>query len=177
MKEKNNQILLLEGDTQLATALTSFLEQKGYELIHVTSAEEAIARFPSLQVEICLINIKLYGKKSGLDFAYFLKRQKNSLPFIYLGSELNLEEIQQAKRTFPAGFLATPIQKESLYTTIEIALFNANKEKQIEEEKEGILKVDDGSKIFQIPLKSIKYIQADHVYVKIKVEEGKVKYE
>lgn len=168
MKTQNNttQILIVEDEILIADAIRRYLLKKQYQVSIARSYEEAKRLYQEKKPSLVLLDIQLNGTKSGIDFAYFMQSQAHSKPFIFLSSQLDRHSINQAKATFPAGYLPKPIQKESLYTTIEIALYNHQKK---QEENEPCIRLSTGLKRFSVPVKDITYLQADHVYVKVHI--------
>jgi len=165
------KIMIVEDEIIIAETLKLYLEQQGYEVCGVAcSYEEAVELTQKLVPDLYLLDIRLNGKRTGIDFAQFILDQEIKSPFIFLTSQLDSRSIDRAKRTFPAGYLSKPVHKESLYTTIEIALHNYGIEKP---EEEGMLELSDGSRHFRIRFSDIKYLQADHVYVKVQVGDKK----
>ena len=164
------RIMIVEDEILIADTIKRYLEKKAYTVVGIArSYEEAIDSYQDSEADVWLLDIRLQGSKTGIDIAHFLSKQEQTPPYIFLTSQLDAWSLKHAKETYPAGYLSKPIHKESLYTTLEIALFNAKGRSQ----KEAILEVNDGTQNFRIPVKDIKYIQADHIYVKINVEGEK----
>ncbi|MEL6252809.1 MAG: response regulator [Bacteroidota bacterium] len=165
------KIMIVEDEIIIAETLRMYLEQKGYEVSGIAcSYEEAVELTTELVPDLYLLDIRLNGKRTGIDFAQYILDQEIKSPFIFLTSQLDARSIDRAKRTYPAGYLSKPFHKESLYTTIEIALHNYGASKS---DEEGILELSDGSRHFRIRYSEIKFLQADHVYVKVQVGDKK----
>lgn len=162
------RILIVEDEILIADTLARYLKKKGYQVVGIAiSYEEAEQLYLQENPDMVLLDIRLNGPKSGVDFAHFIKKQNFPKPFIYLSSQLDSFNIGLAKETFPAGFLSKPIQKNSLYTSIEMVMHKHLTSK--EKEKEISIELFDGNKHFLVPLKEILYLEADHIYVKVHV--------
>lgn len=165
------RIMIVEDEILIADTIKRYLEKQGYLVLGIArSFEEAMELYQEIEADVWLLDIRLQGSKTGIDVARFLSEQEQPPIYIYLTSQLDTWSMQEAKLTFPSGYLSKPIHKESLYTTLEIALFNA-KGKGIERRnmQEAILEVNDGTQHFRIPVKDIKFLEADHIYVKINI--------
>lgn len=167
------KILIVEDEILIADAIKRFLTNKGFEVVGMASSyEEAVQLFVRERPDIALLDIHLKGRKAGIDFAHFIRRQAAELlcPFIYVTSQHDSETINRAKQTFPAGYLSKPVRMESLYSTIEIAIHShLAKKKELE-----TLSIFDGTHNHLVPIRDLLYLQADHVYVKFNLKSEKV---
>lgn len=163
------KILIVEDEILIADNIKRFLKKKGYEIIGIAiSYQEAIHYIKSSSPDIVLLDIRLNGIKSGIDVGEFLKNQPEKIPFIFLTSQLDQTHIDKAKLTFPSGYLSKPIQHESLLATIEIILHKKNYQNTIDNQ----IRLQDGNTKHLIHTDKIKYIQAEHVYVKLHIMDG-----
>jgi DNA-binding LytR/AlgR family response regulator len=161
------RILIVEDEVLIADTLERHLRKKGYTVIgKAISYEEAIDLYQDQQPDLVLLDIRLYGSKSGIAIAQWLRKQPKAAPFIYLTSQLDQRSLDAAKATYPAGYLSKPVQPQSLYTTIEIALHNY----QAQEKQTATIRLYNGKQYFQVPVNDILYIRAEHIYVKITLE-------
>ncbi len=161
----SNEILIVEDEILIAHTIQRYLQVKGYQVLGIAiSYEEAKALYALHSPDLILIDIRLSGSKTGIDFAQFLNSQADSPPFIFLSSQLDSTSLNAAKETFPAGYLSKPIHKTSLYTTIEIALHNSQSKPAEETET---VSLSDGQKNHIVPINDILYMEVDHIYVKL----------
>ena len=159
-------ILIVEDEILIADTLARYLIKQGYQIVGMAiSYEEAVALYQQHDPDIVLLDIRLNGPKTGIDFAYFLQQQATPPPFIYLTSQTDRRNIGLAKETFPAGYLSKPIQKESLVATIEIAMHNHGANQG--PDSESSIRLSDGTTHYVIPIEEILYLQSDHVYVHV----------
>lgn len=160
----NYRILLVEDEILIADTIERYLTKKGHHVIgKAISYKEGTELYLQHQPDLVLLDIRLNGPKTGIDVAHFIQDEPNSVPYIYLTSQLDARSINNAKETFPAGYLTKPIQKDSLYANIEIAMHNH--QKLIEEEP--CINLFDGTKNYLIQIKDILYLQVDHIYVQV----------
>lgn len=157
------RILIVEDEVFIAEMIKLYLEEQGHQVVGVCiSYEEAVAAYYRLKPELTLLDIRLYGEKSGIDFAHFLQSQSEKSPFIYLTAQHDRRIFNLALKTTPYGYLTKPLQRVSLWTTVESAyqLF-------LDKKADTILTITDGRKKHRVNEEEIVYIKSDHVYSNI----------
>lgn len=160
------KILIVEDEVLIADNIGRYLTKRGHQIVgKAISYEEAEEYYLRENPDIVLLDIRLSGEKSGIDFAHFIQQQSNPRPFIFLTSQLDATNINNAKKTFPAGYLSKPIQKDSLFASIEIAMHNYSAEqKEVE-----TISLYDGTKNYLVPINDILFLEVEHVYLQVHV--------
>jgi DNA-binding LytR/AlgR family response regulator len=163
-------ILIVEDEVLIANQLKNYLVQAGHTCCgHATSYEEAVDILASEDPDLVLLDIRLYGERTGIDLAHYINTN-SSIPFIYLTSHFEKSTLEDAKATRPAGFLTKPYQAETLITTIEICLFNfrhpADKSERIE--------ISEGKKTHLFYPEEILFMESEHVYTRIVLDDRSV---
>jgi len=163
------KVLIVEDELLIARSLERYLLQKGYQVVGIAiSYEEATALYQTTRPDLSLLDIRLNGTKTGIDVAHFINQETHSTPFLYLTSQIDRNNLAAAKATFPTGYLTKPVQKESLYATIEVAMF-----KYFSNKKETAnITVFDGTTNHNILLKDILFLQSEHIYVQIHLKNN-----
>ncbi|MEM9888660.1 MAG: DNA-binding response regulator [Bacteroidota bacterium] len=162
--------LIVEDEIIIADILKRYLQKNGHQVIGMAiSYEEATKMYLEEQPDITFLDIRLNGTKTGIDVARFIQGQNHSSPFIFLSSQLDIQSINAAKCTFPSGYLTKPVQKASLYTTMEMAMYAH----QVKQQQSSTVKFNDGTSCHAVPIKDILYLEVDHVYVSIVLENGR----
>lgn len=157
-------ILVVEDEILIAETIKIYLEERGHQVLNIAiSFDEAMKAFHLRKPDIVLLDIRLYGPKSGIDFANFLKEQKESVPFIYITSQYDHRILEQALETNPYGYLTKPIHKETLWTSVSTA-YRIYETKAMPRHD---IKLFDGKSYQIIDVNDIIYIEADHVYLNI----------
>jgi PAS domain S-box-containing protein len=127
------KIFIVEDELVFAEDLRETLEGHGYCVCgNVPSGEEALVAIPEKAPDLVLIDIILAGKMNGIELAEALCASCD-IPFIYLTSNIEDETIDSAKCTRPYGYIPKPFDERALFSTIEIALFKHQTDKQIRE--------------------------------------------
>jgi DNA-binding response OmpR family regulator len=98
------KILIVEDEFIVANALRLTVEQAGYRVNGIAaSAEEADEQLQKQKPDLVLLDIRLEGKRSGIDLARKLRAE--NVPFIYLSANSSQNVLEEAKKTEPYGFI------------------------------------------------------------------------
>lgn len=163
------RILIVEDEVLIAELIKGFLEEKEHQITQICiSYEEAVAAYRRSRPDLVLLDIRLFGTKSGIDVGRFLANQPDRPPFVYLTAQYDRRIFQLAQETHPYGYLTKPIQKTSLWTTIETAY----RLYQRELSKAKGLQISDGQRNYRVREEEIMWIQSDHVYARVHLESG-----
>jgi len=118
----SNKILIVEDEFVVANALRLAVEQAGYSVTGiVASAEEADESREKHRPDIVLLDIRLNGKRSGIDIARKLRSE--NIAFIYLSANSSQKVLEEAKTTEPYGFIVKPFREKDLLVTLDIACY------------------------------------------------------
>ena len=128
------KIGIVEDQAIIALDLQSKLGMLGYIAFDTCdSYSSAIEMLISKRPDIVILDINLHGKNDGIRIGKFI-RTKLNMPFIYLTAYSDSHTVAAAKETMPDAYLIKPFNKESLFSTIEVALHNFNKARHKETE-------------------------------------------
>ena len=123
----NINILIVEDEPIIAEDISDFLTEKGYGVAGICyTVNNTLTFLDRQQADLVLLDINLGKGAEGIEIARMLSK-KQKVPFIFLTSYTDKKTIDQAKRTYPMGYIPKPIDFNSLFTTIEISLFNFSK--------------------------------------------------
>ncbi|WP_035464749.1 LytR/AlgR family response regulator transcription factor [Algoriphagus vanfongensis] len=124
------KILLVEDNTSLSENISDLLKINNYEVTGIfESAEDVQQNIVESRPDLALIDIKLKGEKNGIELAKEIKREFQ-IPIVFITSASGKEIISKVQHIHPEGFIVKPFTKESLITTIELAIANFKTEKQ-----------------------------------------------
>lgn len=172
------KILIVEDEMIISANLKLNLLNNGYELVgQAVNFTEAIEIMESSPPDITLLDIQLSGNKNGIDIAKEINQRFKS-PFIYLTSNTDSETVNEAKVTEPSAYLVKPFNKEELFTTIEIALYNFAKRKESAIDLTNLVIKDSlfikkERHFIRLDFKDILFIKSDHIYLDIMMIDGK----
>ena len=114
--------LIVEDEILIAEELRERLSLLGFSVIAaVDSAEEGIVIATSERPDLVLMDIRLKGKKDGVQAAAEIHQQVD-VPVVYLTAHSDRLTVDRAKRTEYDGFVLKPFRTHELQSTIEIAI-------------------------------------------------------
>lgn len=120
MEHKPN-ILIVEDEPLIAEDIADLCQLNGYSVCGVSyRAAEALHLISTCKPNLVLLDINLQDSMNGLEIARVL-REKHAIPFIFLTSYSDKTTLAKAKDTTPLAYIVKPFNKEQLYSTIEIA--------------------------------------------------------
>ena len=173
------KIGVVEDEIVVADHLCSLLENLGYEVTEpAISYSEAIQLLEEEKPDLMLLDIQLSGRRDGIDLAWKI-REDYGIPFIFLTANADVATVTRAKKVEPPAYLVKPFNKDDLYTSIEIALFNhtqhrtaAPNESTPTKNEDGYfindaLFIKDGHFFHKVKFNDILYLASEHVYVKV----------
>lgn len=115
-------VLIVEDEALIAEELRERLSRMGFVVIAtVDSAEESIAIATREHVDLVLMDIRLKGKKDGVQAARDIRRQVD-VPIVFLTAHSDRRTVERAKQTEHDGFILKPFHRQELQSTIEIAM-------------------------------------------------------
>ena len=167
---KSLNVLIVEDELLIAETIKLFLQERGHQVVGMAiSYDEAIEKIENLNPDLSLLDIRLYGEKSGIDVAHYINKSPDPKPFVIVSSQYDSAYIEKAMQAKASGYITKPISKETLWSTIELASLKADQE--LAETSYVDLKISHG--IQRVQIKDILYIKSDHVYVEVVCRESK----
>ena len=165
------KVLIVEDELLIADRIQGYLREAGYDTCEpAISFIEALARLRDYQPDIALLDIRLEGKRTGLDVARHLKAHGGP-PFVFLTSQFDEAHVERVVKTRPAGYLTKPIQRSSLLSTLAVALHNTHRSSHGEAKR--AITIDMGSQTELVPPEDVMYVRADHVYMTYLLADGR----
>ncbi|MDN3549170.1 sigma 54-interacting response regulator [Mucilaginibacter aquaedulcis] len=118
----SNKILIVEDEFVVANGLRLILKQAGYNVCGIAaSADEAEHEIQKHHPDVVLIDIRLDGKRSGIELAKKIKA--DNIAFIYLSANSSQKVLEEAKETEPYGFLVKPFREKDVLVALDIAFY------------------------------------------------------
>lgn len=169
------RILVVEDEIVIAMDLQELLEELGYEVpVIATSYNEAIAELKNTTYDLAMLDIQIEGEKSGIDIARYINIE-NNIPVIFLTSNTDKKTINEAVATKPSAYLVKPFNVHDLYSSIELAISNFEKDPEVVMESQKIsdaIFIKNKHLFHKIKFEEIVYIQSQHVYIEIYTKNG-----
>lgn len=165
-----NNVVLVEDEAELAMNIKELLGSLGFYVTAVfDNALGALEFIKMNQVDLLVLDIMIHGEMDGITLAQEIKA-KIDIPVVFITAYSENELIKRVIDVAPDGYLLKPFTKESLKTTLLLALSNYQKRtnQEIEIKKDEItIQIRDKGFISLIPASEILYAQADGLYTKI----------
>jgi len=162
---------IVEDDLLIAESISYTLHQLGYQPTEAARTYlEAVHMIEADRPDLLLVDIMIQGDRDGIELAATV-RDKYKIPFIFLTANSDKVTVERAKAVQPSAYLVKPFNEQDLFTSIEIALANANSNmkniKTSSVTKEDYLFVKDGDLFVKLNVNDILYVQSDNVYLKL----------
>lgn len=169
------KILIVEDEMIIAESISDMLEELGYEVLGICiRAKQALDFIKNNPPDLALFDIRLKGEEDGI----WLGRQLDEsykFPFIFLTSYGDKATIDQAVSVSPYGYLLKPIDKQNLYSTIEVALRKFGDFTREDDNEGKVLKdsffVKQNHQNIKVQIEDIIYIKSDNNYLEIYTKE------
>ncbi|MCK5146112.1 PAS domain S-box protein [bacterium] len=131
--KKKSQILIVDDERLVAADLSHTLETLGYDVIGAASSgEEALNILSGSQPQLVLMDIIIQGEMTGIEASQIIK-DRYDIPIVFLTAHTDEKTLDEAKVTGPYGYLIKPFEASELKTTIELALYKHNTERELRE--------------------------------------------
>ena len=115
------RILVVDDDNDILLLLDKWLKQEGFEVITVTSAEEALKKLMLARINLVISDLIMQGM-SGMQLLAEIHRENPLLPVIMLSGQATIPDAVQATHLGSAAFLTKPAAREDLIGHIKRAL-------------------------------------------------------
>ncbi len=117
------KILVVDDDTTLRTALTRYLEKRGYVVRDAASGTDGLASFEQDQPDLIVSDVIMPGM-DGFEFCRRLRaiRTGQLVPFIFLSSKGEVEDRVQGHSIGADDYLIKPFEPRELLAKIEAQL-------------------------------------------------------
>jgi AraC-like DNA-binding protein len=125
---KGLRVGIVEDEMVIVEDMRDMLAALGHRVSFIAiSSEEAKKELAFLYTDIVLLDIQLKGTESGIDLAKYI-RHHYALPYIYVTSNADSKTVEEAKKTYPYGFIVKPFDEKDLFAGIEVAMMNFGRE-------------------------------------------------
>jgi PAS domain S-box-containing protein len=135
---KKATVMIVEDNRIVAEDLKVKLGHLGYSVSAIaTTGERAIEAAAAQVPDIVLMDIELGGRLNGIDTAQLLTAQYQT-PVVYLTAYADKKTVARAKITEPFGYIVKPFEDQEVFSTIEIALYKHQVERELKESRKWL---------------------------------------
>jgi len=120
-QQKNELILIVDDNEQIQNVLQAFFEKKGYEVLTVSSGEEAIMEVKIKQPQLVFLDIRMKDM-DGLITLSQIKQINESIKVVMLTSIKDETQIKEALKLGAADYITKPCNLEQLEALV-LSLF------------------------------------------------------
>ena len=172
-------VLVVEDESIVSKDIQHSLKKLGYNVVgSADTGEKAIELAVDLEPDVVLMDIMLKGDINGIEAAENIKT-KMSVPVIYLTAYADEGTLSRAKVTEPYGYIIKPFKEIDIHTSIEMAIYKHNKEKEMRNERDllynivesrednDIIFVKSNSRLVKVKTEDIYFVEALKDYVVI----------
>lgn len=169
-------ILVVEDEYITQKTISVLLTEMGYNVIGTAmNADEALEILATQPVEFALLDITIQGEKDGIWLAGHIA-ENYSIPHVFLTAYSDNATIKNAIATNPYGYLIKPFQKAELFSAVEIAMLNFNKQNTTEKPDNNFIYVKHNEVFEKVYLESIEYIESQKNYLLIITAEKEYRF-
>ena len=114
------KILVVDDDLTLRKVLQNSLQQKGYQVISVSSGKDALAKFNQDVPDIIISDVSM-PEMDGFEFCRQLRSQPSGklIPFIFLSAKNELNDRVQGHSIGADSYISKPFEMKELLANIE----------------------------------------------------------
>lgn len=125
------QVMVVDDEILVAEDLKLRLTDLGYEVTAVVgTGKDAIEMAGQTTPDIILMDIQLKGDMDGIEAAHEIK-DRFDISVVYLTAYSDQETLDRAKITTPFGYLIKPFAEKELHSTIEMALYKQEMDREV----------------------------------------------
>jgi DNA-binding NtrC family response regulator len=109
--------VLMDDEPSIRTFMRSILERESFQCLEADHAQQALRLLRKLggRVDLVISDIEMPGAMSGVDLAYAMRIEFESLPLLLISGSAGADVLD---RTGPAKFLRKPFLPEQLLATL-----------------------------------------------------------
>jgi DNA-binding LytR/AlgR family response regulator len=173
-------VLVVEDESIVSKDIQHSLKKLGYHVVGAAATgEKALELAHTFNPDIVLMDIMLKGDMNGIETAEQIKKDL-FIPVIFLTAYADEATLAKAKVIEPYGYIIKPFKEIDLHTSIEMAVYKHDKQKELLKEREHLYSlvenkevskefifVKSNSKLVKINCKDIYFIEALKDYVVI----------
>lgn len=154
------RILIIDDEEGIRFTFKKFLSAEGYDVITAEDFDEALECISKSDFDVIFADIILKGK-TGIDVLREIKKRNLNCPVIMITGYPNIDSASEALRSGAFDYIPKPIQKDTLFHAIDIALqhkevindrekYRSNLEAIFRSVKDAIVSVDQDLVILEV---------------------------
>lgn len=138
------KVLIVEDESIVALDIKNVLINLGLFVTNtVTNHDDALTCVKNNEPDIILMDINLENSKDGIQTTQSIQKIKN-IPVIYLTAFSDDQTIIRAIETNPLHYMIKPFKRDELKSTMQLAIYKINQEKNDYYEKNNFFELGNG---------------------------------
>ncbi|MBO4982032.1 MAG: response regulator [Lachnospiraceae bacterium] len=122
LSARRKRLLLVDDSPLTLRNMKSILEEK-YDVFLATSGEQALKVIPQNKPDLILLDYEMPGMNGKATFEAILEDESaRDIPVVFLTSIADKRQIYAVLKSYPAGYILKPPDKEKLLSVIEDVL-------------------------------------------------------
>lgn len=118
------RVLIVEDEWLVSTDMETTLQKQGYQVVGIAaSADEAVRMAEAHRPDIVLMDIRLNGRRDGVDAAIEINRRWG-LRCLFVSAYTDQKMMARGKAANPFGWLSKPFSARQLVDALKAALRN-----------------------------------------------------
>src|SRR5262249_4826040 len=122
--------MVVDDDPCMRDFLRSFLIERGYQAVPISSADEAVRQYQVDRPAAVILDVVMPGEMDGLGALAAFKKIDREVPVIVLSGQGRTATVVQAMKLGASDFVSKPFDE----TDLEVPLANALKQRQLSRE-------------------------------------------
>ncbi|MGB0496177.1 MAG: sigma-54-dependent transcriptional regulator [Kangiellaceae bacterium] len=143
-------LLVVEDDFALRTALVASLEVAGFEVTAVEDAESAVSKLKKITPDLIVTDVQM-NNMSGIDLLKFVRKNDRYLPVILMTAFADIKDAIEVMKLGACDYLEKPFEPKKLSELIEKYLPNKLNEKIVIEDQASKVLFEYASRIAKTP--------------------------
>jgi len=124
------QVMVVDDDVAMCQFLRSFLTDRGYGVVMLGNAEEAVRRYNAERPAAVILDLVMPGTMDGLAALAAFKKIDREVPIIVLSGQGRTATVVQAMKLGASDFVSKPFDD----TDLDVPLASALKQRQVSRE-------------------------------------------
>jgi len=122
-------VLIVEDEAIWAKQIETYLVDAGFHIAGIAnSVDKAISLLHTTSFDIALLDIHINGTNAGIDLGKLINTGYKK-PYIFITGSYHSHTAHEALAAGPSGYLIKPVNRMSLFVTIQTAINNFNQHK------------------------------------------------
>ncbi len=163
-------VLIIEDEFIVAKDIENTLVELGYIVLGIcNTVSNALLQIQKEKPNLILMDVFLKDGDNGIQGAKLIK-EKFDIPVVFLTGNIDFNTLQEAKKAQPFGFIVKPFKTTDLYASIELSIYNHNKQLEQSQISNDSSKTSEffiriNNKMIKIDIYDILFIEALKDYV------------